>query len=137
MPRHGHEHLRKSPLDSLSRLQPGPLLTGWTPTLLLLLPCTPRTRYTTLHYIPHENAILTFLEEARRQANPAFQAARGGGHRGKRPGQRGLEWRVRGGAPHALKFQRARRDSLSESFPSEEMPCNQCKGKSLRDSQKL
>ena len=38
---------------------------------------------------------------------------------------------------HALKFQCAQRDSLSELFLQEQMPCNQRKGKSLRDSEKL
>ena len=42
-----------------------------------------------------------------------------------------------GGALNALKFQCAQRDSLSELFLSENMPCNQCKGKPLRDSEKL
>ena len=41
-----------------------------------------------------------------------------------------------GGALNALKFQCAQRDSLSELFLQEKMPCNQCKEKSLRDSEK-
>ena len=42
-----------------------------------------------------------------------------------------------GGALNALNFQCAQRDSLSELFLLEKMPDNQCKGKSLRDSEKL
>ena len=42
-----------------------------------------------------------------------------------------------GGALNALKFQCVQRDSLSELFLSEANPYNQCKGKSLRDSEKL
>ena len=42
-----------------------------------------------------------------------------------------------GGALYALKFRCTQRDSLSEAFLWEKMPCYQCKGKSLRDSEKL
>ena len=42
-----------------------------------------------------------------------------------------------GGALNALEFQFAQRDSLSELFLWEKMPYKQCKGKYLRDTEKL
>ena len=52
-------------------------------------------------------------------------------------GQRGARSGSVGSAFNAFKFQRTQLDSLSELFLYEKMPYNQCKGKSLRDSEKL